>query len=326
VTYSIVARDPHTGEMGVATQTQALAVGSSVPWASPGYGVIATQSMGEPMYGELGLDMLRGGLTAQEVLAALRQVDPHPERRQVAMVDTSGGLDVYTGEACIEAAGHRIGDGCAALANLVTSPQVWEDMVEAFEAASGPLASRLLRALHAAEDAGGDLRGRRSAALLVVRAERTGRPWRDQVVDLRVDDADDPLAQLDVLLDRSARYHRMVAALDLAMEGRAEEACVDLDRMLEEDADAEPDLLMWRALVVGLAGREDAARDAIAELQATAPAFVETLRRFGPAGLLPDPSLLRRILPGTTPTSSSGPFPRARPTEIDRSSGYGAVP
>jgi hypothetical protein len=112
-----------------------------------------------------------------------------------------------------------------------------------------------------------------------------------------VDDADDPLARLDVLLDRSARYHRVVAALDLAMEGRAEEACVDLDRMLEEDPEAEPDLLMWRALVVGLAGREDAARDAVAELQATAPAFVETLRRFGPAGLVPDPTLLDRILP-----------------------------
>jgi uncharacterized Ntn-hydrolase superfamily protein len=297
VTYSIVARDPDTGEMGVATQTQALAVGSSVPWASPGYGVIATQSMGEPMYGQLGLDMLRGGLTAPEVLAALQRVDPHPERRQVAMVDTRGGIDVYTGDGCIEAAGHRIGEDCAALANLVVSPRVWEDMVEAFESAVGPLSTRLLRALHAAEAAGGDLRGCRSAALLVVRAERTGRPWRDNVVDLRVDDADDPLAELGVMLDRSHRYHRVVAALELAMDGRADEACVDLDRMLEEDPSDEPDLLMWRALVIGLAGREDAAREAVAELQATAPAFVETLRRFGPAGLVPDPSLLDRILP-----------------------------
>jgi uncharacterized Ntn-hydrolase superfamily protein len=297
VTYSIVARDPRTGEMGVATQTQALAVGASVPWASPGYGVIATQSMGEPMYGELGLDMLRGGLTAPEVLTALRQVDPQPARRQVAMVDTSGGIDVYTGDGCVAEAGHRISDECAALGNLVAAPAVWEDMVDAFEAAEGSLASRLLDALHAGEAAGGDFRGRRSAALLVVRAERTGRPWRDQVVDLRVDDAEDPLGQLDVLLDRSGRYHRVVAALDLAMEGRAEEACVDLDRMAEEEADTEPDLLMWRALTIGLAGREDAARAAVAELQATAPAFVEALRRFGPAGLVPDPTLLDRIIP-----------------------------
>jgi uncharacterized Ntn-hydrolase superfamily protein len=297
LTYSIVARDPRTGEMGVATQTQALAVGASVPWAAPGYGVIATQSMGEPMYGELGLDMLRGGLTAPEVLTALRQIDPHPDRRQVAMVDTDGGLDVYTGAGCVAEAGHRVREDCAALANLVTSSAVWEDMVDAFEEAEGSLASRLLDALHAGEAAGGDFRGRRSAALLVVRAQRTGRPWRDQVVDLRVDDAEDPLGQLDVLLDRSQRYHRVVAALDLALAGRAEEACADLDRMADEDPGREPDLLMWRALTIGLAGREDAARAAVAELQQAAPEFVEALRRFGPAGLVPDPELLDRILP-----------------------------
>jgi uncharacterized Ntn-hydrolase superfamily protein len=311
LTYSIVARDPRTGEMGVATQTQALAVGASVPWAAPGYGVIATQSMGEPMYGELGLDMLRGGLTAPEVLAALRQVDPHPERRQVAMVDTDGGLDVYTGSGCIAEAGHRVRDDCAALANMVTGPAVWEDMVDAFEEAEGPLASRLLDALHAGEAAGGDFRGRRSAALLVVRAERTGRPWRDQVVDLRVDDAEDPLGQLDVLLDRSQRYHRLVGALDLALAGRAEEACADLERMAEEDPAREPDLLMWRALTIALAGREDAARAAVAELQQVAPAFVEALRRFGPAGLVPDAGLLDRILP---PTGEPAP-PSDEPTQ-----------
>jgi uncharacterized Ntn-hydrolase superfamily protein len=297
LTYSIVARDPDTGQMGVATQTQALAVGASVPWASPGYGVIATQSMGEPMYGELGLDMLRGGLTAAEVLAALREVDPHPERRQVAMVDTRGGLEVYTGTGCVAEAGHRIGAGCAALANMAASPAVWDGMIDAFEEAEGTLATRLLAALHAAEAAGGDFRGRRSAALLVVRAERTGRPWRDQVVDLRVDDAEDPLAQLDVLLDRSQRYHRVVAALDLALAGRAADACIDLERMSEEDPGIEPDLLMWRALTIGLAGQEEAARAAVDELGTAAPAFVEALRRFGPAGLVPDPGLLDRILP-----------------------------
>jgi uncharacterized Ntn-hydrolase superfamily protein len=297
VTYSIVARDPRSGQLGVATQTQALAVGSSVPWASSGYGVIATQSMGEPMYGELGLDMLRGGLTAPEVLAALREVDPYPARRQVAMVDTAGRIAVYTGDACVAEAGHRVTDDCAALGNMVAAPAVWQDMVDAFETAEGPLASRLLEALHAAEAAGGDVRGRRSAALLVVRAERTGRPWRDQVVDLRIDDAEDPVGRLDVLLERSSRYHRVVEALDLAMAGRAEEACVDLDRMAEEDPHNEPDLLMWRALVIGLAGREEAARAAVAELQECAPQFLEVLRRFGPAGLVPDPELLDRILP-----------------------------
>ncbi|MFA9431611.1 DUF1028 domain-containing protein [Egicoccus sp. AB-alg2] len=303
MTYSIVARDPRTGQMGVATQTQALAVGASVPWALPGYGVIATQSMGEPMYGELGLDMLRGGLTAPEVLAALRSVDPHPERRQVAMVDAAGGIDVYTGDDCVAAAGHRLGDNCVALANMVTGPAVWERMVEAYESTTGPLSRRLLKALHAAEDAGGDFRGRRSAAVLVVRAERTGRPWRDQVVNLRVDDHPESLLELERLLDQSSRYHRVVAAFELALNGHAEAAVVDLDRMREEDPTEEPDLLMWRAIVLGLAGREDDARAIFRELEECAPPFVEAARRFGPAGLVPDRDLLARLLPDGTPVA-----------------------
>ncbi|MTV25216.1 DUF1028 domain-containing protein [Nitriliruptoraceae bacterium ZYF776] len=298
MTYSIVARDPQTGFMGVATQTQALAVGASVPWALPGYGVIATQSMGEPMYGELGLDMLRNGLTATEVLAALRSVDPHPARRQVAMVDSEGGIDVYTGDDCVAAAGHQVGDGCAALANMVAGPRVWEAMVETFAGSTAPFTRRLLAALHAAEDAGGDFRGRRSAAVLVVRAERTGRPWRDHVVDLRVDDHEDPLRELDRLVDKSSRYHRVVAAFELALNGEADVAVLDLDRMREEDPSDEPDLLMWRAIALGLAGREDEARSAFEDLAGTNPAFVEAARRFGPAGLVPDRALLERILPG----------------------------
>jgi uncharacterized Ntn-hydrolase superfamily protein len=303
VTYSIVARDPATGQMGVATQTQALAVGASVPWASPGYGVIATQSMGEPMYGQLGLDMLRGGLTAPEVLAALREVDPHPERRQVAMVDTRGGIDVYTGSACVAAAGHRIADDCAALANLVAGPAVWDTMVDTYTSSDGALASRLLAALHAAEDAGGDIRGCRSASLVVVCAERTGRPWRDHLVDLRVDDAADPLGELDRMLERSERYHRVVEALDAALDGRAAAAAAALDDVSGDDPASDPDLTMWRALVLGLAGREDEARDLVAALDTSAPAFVESLRRFGPAGLVPDTDLLDRLLPEGRPAS-----------------------
>lgn len=297
MTYSIVARDPRTGQMGVATQTQALAVGASVPWALPGYGVIATQSMGEPMYGELGLDMLRGGLTAPEVLAALRSVDPHPERRQVAMVDTDGGMDVYTGSDCVEAAGHRLGEHCCALANMVASAAVWEGMVDAYEATDGPLAKRLVAALHAAEAAGGDFRGRRSAAVLVVREQRTGRPWRDMVVNLRVDDHPEPLHELERLLDQSSRYHRVVSAFERALNGDTAAAVADLDRMREEDPHTEPDLLMWRAIVYGLAGREDDARSLFEELDECGPAFVEAARRFGPAGLLPDRDLLARLLP-----------------------------
>ncbi len=296
MTFSIVARDPRTGLMGVATQTQALAVGASVPWAVPGYGVIATQSMGEPMYGELGLDLLRNGLTAQEALVALRTIDEFPERRQVAMVDVSGDLAVYTGEDCVDAAGHLVGDGCAALANMVAGPDVWHAMIERFEATEGPLTYRLLASLRAGEDAGGDIRGHRSAAILVVRHERTGRPWRDQLYNLRVDDHRDPLSQLGDLVDGSIRYHRVVEAFERALAGDAVAAAEELDANWLAVTEDEPDLWMWRAVVLALAGREGEAHEELVALQQFAPTFIETLRRFGPAGLVPK-DLLDRIVP-----------------------------
>ncbi|MGY1741694.1 MULTISPECIES: DUF1028 domain-containing protein [unclassified Blastococcus] len=296
MTYSIVARDTTTGEMGVATQSQAFAVGSGVPFALPGQGVIASQSMGEPMYGQIGLDLLRGGFTAQEVLTALRSVDPNPELRQVAVLDVSGDLAAYTGEACVADAGHMVGEGCVALANMVTGPRVWESMVATFETTEGPLAQRLLLALHAGEDAGGDLRGRRSAAVFVVRATTTGRPWRDTVVDLRVDDSEDPVGELDALVVRLSRYQDVVRAFQQAIGGDA----VTADRVLEAlrlpDPHTEPDHVLWRAVVAGLAGREDAARGMLSELAEVAPQFVEIGRRFGTAGLV-DADLLARILP-----------------------------
>lgn len=297
MTYSILARDAGTGEMGIACQSHAFAVGSSVPWALPGYGVIATQSMGEPMYGELGLDVLREGLTASEALTALRSVDPHPERRQVGMIDGRGALDAYTGVGCVAAAGHEVGDQCVALANMAASEAVWSGMIAAFEEAEGSLASRLMEALHAAEAAGGDFRGRRSAAVLVVRDRRTGRPWRDQVVDLRVDDSDDPLADLDQLVDRGKRYHRVVTAFELALDGDAPAGMEILDSMDPEDPADEPDFVLWRGTVLALAGRADEAAAVFAALDREAPQFVEAARRFVPAGLVPDPELLVRVLP-----------------------------
>lgn len=299
MTYSIVARDRDTGEMGVATQSQAFAVGSSVPFALPGQGVIATQSMGEPMYGEIGLDLLRGGLSAQEVLTALQSVDPHPERRQVALLGPSGDVALFTGDACVSAAGHLAGADCGALANLVTGPQVWEAMVAAFESTPGPLAQRLLHSLHAAEDAGGDLRGRRSAAVMVVRARTTGRPWHDRVIDLRVDDDPDPVTGLDGLVARRLRYQRVVTAFQLALDGDPLTADRQLEELRPQDPETEPDQVLWRAVVAALAGREEAARGMLADLSATAPQFLEAARRFGPAGLLPQ-DLLDRLLPGDT--------------------------
>jgi uncharacterized Ntn-hydrolase superfamily protein len=299
VTYSIVARDPESGDLGVATQSQAFAVGNSVPFALPGHGVIATQSMAEPMYGAVGLDLLRGGFTAQEVLTALSSVDPQPERRQVAVLGVNGDLAAYTGGQCVDAAGHLVGDTCVALANMADSAQVWESMVERFESSGGQLAERLLSALQAGEEAGGDFRGRRSAAIMVIRATTTGRPWHDMVVDLRIDDSPDPIAALADLLVTRARYQDVVRAFQLAIDGDPVTADRELELLRPMDAATEPDQLMWRAVVAALAGREDAAREMLGELQSCSPQFVEAARRFGKAGLMPA-DVIERIVPART--------------------------
>jgi uncharacterized Ntn-hydrolase superfamily protein len=296
VTYSIVARDADTGEMGVATQSQAFAVGNSVPFALPGHGVIATQSMAEPMYGSVGLDLLQGGFTAQEVLTALSSVDPQPERRQVAVLGVNGDLAAYTGSQCVDAAGHLIGDSCVALANMAASPAVWESMVERFENSGGPLAQRLLSALQAAEESGGDFRGRRSAAIMVIRPSTTGRPWHDMAVDLRVDDSTDPVSALADLLVTRARYQDVVRAFQQAIDGDPVTADRELELLRPMDAQTEPDQLMWRAVVAALAGREDAAREMLTELASCAPQFLEATRRFGKAGLMPA-DVIDRIVP-----------------------------
>jgi uncharacterized Ntn-hydrolase superfamily protein len=296
VTYSIVARDADTGEMGVATQSQAFAVGNSVPFALPGHGVIATQSMAEPMYGSVGLDLLQGGFTAQEVLTALSSADPHPGRRQVAVLGVNGDLAAYTGDQCVDAAGHLEGDSCVALANMATSPAVWESMVESFEGSSGPMAQRLLTSLQAGEDAGGDFRGRRSAAIMVIRATTTGRPWHDMVVNLRVDDSTDPITALGELLITKVRYQDVVRAFQQAIDGDPLTADRELELLRPMDPVTEPDQLMWRAVVAALAGREDAAKEMLGELAGTAPQFLEAARRFGKAGLMPA-DVIERIVP-----------------------------
>ncbi|WP_369068431.1 DUF1028 domain-containing protein [Kineococcus terrestris] len=271
MTCSILARDAGTGEIGVATQSQALAVGNSVPFAQVGVGVVATQSLTEPMYGRLGLDLLGGGLTVDECLEALRAVDPHPQRRQVAVMAVDGETSVYTGEACVGAAGHAVGRDCVALANMADSPEVWTSMVRRFEESGGSLTERLVAALHAGEEAGGDVRGQRSAAIVVVRSRGTGRPWHDTVVDLRVDDEEDPLAELDRVVRVRDRYQAAVEAFDVAVEGDVDDGDRRLRELHERGALDEPDHVLRRALVAGLAGREDEARDLIGGLREEAP-------------------------------------------------------
>ncbi|WP_432546848.1 DUF1028 domain-containing protein [Kineococcus sp. SYSU DK004] len=295
MTCSILARDAGTGEIGVATQSQALAVGNSVPFAQVGVGVVATQSLTEPMYGRVGLDLLGSGLTVDECLQALRAVDPHPERRQVAVMAVGGEASVYTGEACVGEAGHAVGRDCIALANMAASADVWTSMRQCFEDTRGSLTERLVAALHAGEEAGGDVRGQRSAAVVVVRAHGTGRPWHDTVVDLRVDDQEDPLAELGRVVQVRARYQAAVEAFDTAVEGDVAGGDRRLRELHERGALDEPDHVLRRALVAGLAGREDEARDLIGVLRGGAPHWLEVARRFGQAGTVPG-DLVERLL------------------------------
>src|SRR5262245_45278132 len=198
MTYSIVARDPATGQLGVAVQTCYLAVGSIVPWARAGVGAVATQAFADRAYGPRCLDALASGATPAEALERARAEDPGSGVRQVAVVGADGAVAAFTGEQCLDNAGHLVGDGYTTQANMVSSPDGWGAMAAGYEQARGPLARRLLAALDAGEAAGGDARGRMSAALVVFAGHVPDAPGRGMVVDLRVDRSHDPLGDLAV--------------------------------------------------------------------------------------------------------------------------------
>ncbi|MGD2076806.1 MAG: DUF1028 domain-containing protein [Chloroflexota bacterium] len=200
MTYSIIARDRQTGQLGAAVQTFNLAVGTWVPWASGGTGVVATQATAERRYGTSGLELMRGGYTAGEALQALLAADPKREFRQVSMIDNDGHVATHSGTCCLPEAGSYVGDMFCTQANMMLRDTVWQAMAKAYEEATGPLAERLLAALDAAQLAGGDLRGRQTAALLIV----DNRPAPVPLVDLRVDHDPEPLIQLR----RLWRLHR----------------------------------------------------------------------------------------------------------------------
>ena len=295
-TYSIVARDPDTGELGVAVQSHWFSVGQLVPWAQAGVGAVATQSMVEPAYGPRGLALMAQGVSAAGALAQLLEGDPGHQMRQVAMVDAQGGVANFTGSRCIAEAGGRTGEGYAVQANLMAKGTVPDAMAGAFEAATGPLAERLLAALAAAEKAGGDIRGRQSAALLVVAAEATDKPWQDVRVDLRVEDHPVPVAELTRLLRLHRGYEEMNAG-DLAVEhgdlagaGRAYAAA---EAILGENLEGR----FWHAVALVNGGELERALPLFAAVFARGPNWRElTLRLVEPGYLLVDEAQLARIM------------------------------
>jgi uncharacterized Ntn-hydrolase superfamily protein len=204
-TYSIIARDPVTGQLGVAVQTHQVGVGRLVPWTLPGVGVIATQSMVNISFGTIGLQMLRNGIPAPRVVDALIASDEGRDRRQLAVIDVNGQVSAYTGSGCIREAGHYIGSNYSVQANMMTRSTVIDAMRHSFERAKGDLAARMMAALSAAQSHDGDIRGMQSAALKVV-SGRAGTPEWETIYDLRVDEHDQPLAELGRLMQiRSAQ-------------------------------------------------------------------------------------------------------------------------
>ncbi len=216
-TYSIVARDTVTGEMGVAVQSHWFSVGTGVTWGKSGVGVVATQSFTNPSFGPRGLRLLQNGLTAELAVDALLKVDEAKSVRQLAILDANGNVAAHTGKDCIDAAGHYVGNNFSVQANLMEKATVWPAMAKAFEETKGSLAERMLAALDAAQTEGGDIRGKQSAALLVVGKEDTGNEWDDKLVDLRVDDHENPLKELRRLLTVQQAYQFMNAG-DVAIE------------------------------------------------------------------------------------------------------------
>jgi uncharacterized Ntn-hydrolase superfamily protein len=288
VTYSIVARDPESGALGVAVQTCMFAVGAVVPWARAGVGAVASQAIGEPAYGHRCLDAIESGASAAEALERAQAADPAALLRQVGVVAVDGTVAAATGEWCIDHAGHVLGDGFAVQANMMASDRVWPAMADAFVASTEPFPRRLIAALDAAQAAGGDARGVMSAALVVVEGTRTD-PWAGRVVDLRVDRSDDPLAALRALLDASDAYQRFSHAVDALTAGDTSSSLSNVDAALALLPDEE-NLLFLRAGALAARGDIDAARATMRVLVDHRPTWEIVVRSFAAKGLFTLPA------------------------------------
>lgn len=217
-TFSIVARDKVTGEMAVAVQSHWFAVGTSVSWGKSGVGVVATQSFINPAYGPKGFTLMEEGKTATEALRLLVSEDEGRDVRQVAMLDVHGNVNAFTGDKCITYASQIIGDNFSVQANMMLTDKVVPAMAKAFrESENLPLAERMIKVLKAAQKEGGDIRGKQSAALIVVGPDKVKESWKDKLIDLRVDDHEDPIAELERLLNVHHAYEFMNKG-DLAVE------------------------------------------------------------------------------------------------------------
>lgn len=303
MTYSIVARDIETGELGVAVQSHWFSVGSVVMWARAGVGAVATQAMAEITYGPLGLELMSSGKSANEALEALLKSDSKSETRQVAFVDLSN-VAVHTGKKCIPYAGHVKGDHFSCQANLMRNGTIWGAMAKDFRRTSSvlkkkrvPLAERLISALEAAEEAGGDIRGKQSAAILVVSPKIAANSWSGRLVDLRVEDYPTPLPELKRLLRLQRGYEWANKGDDLLNAGKFEESLKAYEKA-GKFAPALEELEFWQGVSLVQAKRLKDAKPVFKRVFSKNKDWIQVARSLPKVGLLPkDPATLRQILP-----------------------------
>jgi len=295
-TFSIVARDPQTGEMGVAVQSHWFSVGSIVAWGEAGVGAVATQSFVNPSFGQRGLELLKKGMTAQEVVDLLISTDEGRDVRQLAIVDSKGNSAAFTGSKCISEAGHVIGNNYSVQANMMLNNTVWSAMSKAFENSKGPLAERLIAALEAAQNEGGDIRGKQSACLLVVKGNASGNLWEDRLIDLRVEDNPNPIGEIKRLLQVFRAYEHMNKG-DLAVEKNDMKLAMDEYNSAMKMFPENLEMKYWTAVSLANTGEVEKSLPMFKEIFVIDKNWKELTKRLQPVGLLTvDEVILKKIL------------------------------
>ena len=294
-TYSIVAYDERTGQFGVAVQSHWFSVGALVPWAKAGVGAVATQSFVKVEYGPDGIALMEAGKSAKEALNQLISKDSGQAVRQVAMIDNKGNVAAHTGENCIFAAGHKIGKNYSVQANLMEKETVWDAMAKAFENAEGALATRMMASLEAAENEGGDIRGKQSAAMLIVTGQPTGLPWEDIVMDLRVDDSRYPLKELKRLIRIHTAYQHANKGDHYLEINEVEKALVEYG-LASELYPENPELPYWSAVTMVGLGKLNKALPIFSKVFKKEPRLRTMTPRIVDAGLLPKDEYILKLI------------------------------
>jgi len=295
-TYSIVAYDKENGQIGVAVQSHWFSVGTSVSWAEPGVGAVATQSFVEPSYGPLGLAMMRSGKTAEQALTGLTASDPNRDVRQVGMVDIRGNAAAHTGKLCIDAAGQYIGKNFSCQANMMEKNTVWNAMAKAYESTGGELVDRLLAALEAAQAEGGDIRGKQSVAILVVKAVPSGAPWNDRIYDLRVEDHPTPLKEIRRLVTVAKAYNHMNAGDGHLTDNNVNAALKEYTTAMNIYP-GNPEMIFWPAVTMAASGKVEESLPLFKKVFQQDKRWAELLKRLPKVNQFPkDEVLMKKIL------------------------------